>query len=380
MASCRRLSEPQHPSPAIDPSGEPRPPPPKKPLADVALEDVDVSRYLRPDPLPKKLLRRGLSFPILVVAMIVWWAVVPIVLPILLVIDLVKRRPLLWCRFHVMIGTILFGHVWGICLLYTIWIGCGFGVAWRRYNRWGLWAESVWAAWNARVMARIYAITYDVEGNGVLRDGPTILVMRHVSINDTILPISLVTSEHGVRLRIVLKHELLYVPIVDVIGHTFPTAFVRRSSSDPTRELAAVRAITGDLHPRESIMIFPEGTRFSEERRAQLIARMRDKDPSIAAIAEELTHVLPLRFGGMFALLDSVPHADVVFCAHTGYERTVRLADFVAGGLYRAVVKVKFWRVAASAIPSEHDARVRFFQDEWRKVNAWVATHQAPRA
>ena len=108
--------------------------------------------------------------------------------------------------------------------------------------------------------------------------------------------------------------------------------------------------------------------------------RMRDKDPAIAAIAEELTHVLPLRFGGMFALMDAVPHADVVFCAHTGYERTVRLADFVAGGLYRAIVKVKFWRVAAAAIPRDPDLRVKFFQDEWRKVNAWVATHQAVRA
>jgi hypothetical protein len=366
------MPAPSSPSPAIDPPIEPpAAAAPAKPLADVPLEDVDVRPYLRRDPWPKMLLRRGLSMPLLLAFTVLWWALFPLALPILVVVDLVKRRPFLWCRFYVMIGTILFGHVWGILLLFSMWLSTGFGLAWRTYNRRALWAESIWAAWNARVMARIYAITYDVEGSEV---------MRHVSINDTILPISLVTSAHGVRLRIVLKAELLYVPIVDVIGHTIPFAFVRRSSSDPSRELATVRAFTGDLHPRESIMIFPEGTRFSEERRAGLIARMRDKDPAIAAIAEELTHVLPLRFGGMFALMDAVPHADIVFCAHTGYERTVRLADFVAGGLYRAVVKVKFWRVAAAAIPRDPDARVRFFQDEWRKVNAWVATHQAVRA
>ena len=66
--------------------------------------------------------------------------------------------------------------------------GCGFGLAWRRYNRAALWAESKWAAWNARVMARIYGITYDIEGTEVLRDGPTIMLTRHASINDSMGP------------------------------------------------------------------------------------------------------------------------------------------------------------------------------------------------
>lgn len=368
------------PSPGAPAVATPDPTAARKPLADRPLEDIDVRPYLRPDPLWQKIARRIVSYPILVAFTALWWALFPVLAPFFIAADLLRRRPLLLVRFYIMIGTILFGQLWGMVLLYSLWFGCGFGLAWRRYNRAALWAESKWAAWNARVMARIYGITYDVEGSEVLRDGPTVLVMRHVSINDTILPISLVTSAHGVRLRIVLKHELLYVPIVDTIAHTIPFAFVRRSSDDPARELAIVRNVTRELHPRESIMIFPEGTRFSEERRAQLIARMETKDPAVAAIARELTHVLPLRFGGMFALLDSVPHADVVFCAHTGYERSGRLADFVAGGLYRATVKVKFWRVAAAAIPREREARIEFFQDEWRKVDAWVATHQAGRA
>lgn len=346
-----------------------------KPLADVPLEQVDVRPYLRRDPVHRKLARRAVTVTLTVLGAAVWWSLAPLALPIALVADLVQRRPLLWTRFYVMIGTILFGHAWGLILLFCTWISCGFGLARVRYNRGALWAELLWARWNARVMARIYGLTYDVEGAECMKDGPTLLVMRHVSINDTILPISLV-GEHGIRLRIVLKHELLYAAIVDAIGHTWPTAFVRRSSSHPERELATVRNIAGDLHPRESIMIFPEGTRFSNERRAALIERMKVKDPAVAAIAEELTHVMPLRFGGLFALMDAVPHADIVFCAHTGYERTVRLADFVAGGLYRAIVKVKFWRVAASSIPVEPAARAAFFVDEWRKMNAWVATHQ----
>ena len=56
--------------------------------------------------------------------------------------------------------------------------------------------------------------------------------------------------------------------------------------------------------------------------------------------------------------------------------RHARLEDFVAGGLYRATVKVKMWRVAAEDVPTDPDARVAFLHAEWRKVNAWVAQHQ----
>ena len=137
-----------------------------------------------------------------------------------------------------------------------------------------------------------------------------------------------------------------------------------------------VRAVTPALHRHEAIMIFPEGTRFTPERHAQLLGKLRTKDPSAAAEAEQLTHVLPFRTGGVLALMDGAPEAALVFCAHTGYERSAKLEDFIAGGLYRATVKVKMWRVASTDLPTEPDARVAFLHAEWRKVNAWVAQHQ----
>jgi hypothetical protein len=80
------------------------------------------------------------------------------------------------------------------------------------------------------------------------------------------------------------------------------------------------------------------------------------------------------------ALMDGAPDAALVFCAHTGYERTARLEDFIAGGLYRTIVKVKFWRVPASAVPTDPAARAAFLHAEWRKVDAWVAKHATPPA
>jgi 1-acyl-sn-glycerol-3-phosphate acyltransferase len=378
--SRRSMSEPTPAGSDQSPSAAVMPPisaAPERPGSG-PLADVDVRPHVRRDPLLRKVARRAINMPAHFVFTALWWSVAPLVLPILIVADLARRRPLVWTRFYVMLGAILFGQSWGLLLLFTVWIATGFGLAWRRFNRWAFAAESYWAQWNVRWMARIYRITYDFQGIDVLRDGPTILLMRHASINDTILPIGF-AAPVGVRLRIVLKAELLWVPIVDAIAHCVPFGFIRRSSGDASRELAAIRAITPDLHPQESIMIFPEGTRFSEARRAQIIERLREKDPAAAAAAAALTHVLPFRLGGTQALLDGAPHADLVFCAHTGYENSARLADFVAGGLYRATVKVRCWRVAARDVPSEPAARAAFFDREWQKVNDWVAANQASR-
>ncbi len=343
------------------------------------LEDVDVRGVIRRDPWPTKLLRRAITIPLLLLLTVLWWGVAPVVLPVLLIADLIRRRPLLWTRFYLCIGFILFGQTWGLGLVAGMWLGTFGGLAWRRANRWMLWAEGFWAGWNKRWMGRIYDITYVVEGAEVLRGGPTVLLSRHASVNDTILPIALITEPHQVRLRIVLKAELLYAPVVDIMGHRIPTAFVKRASGNPERELDVCRALTRELHEDETILIFPEGTRFTPARRASILTKLQTKDPAAAASAERLAHVLPLRLGGTHALLDAAPHADVVFCAHTGYEDSAQLEDFIRGGLYRAVVRVKFWRVPAAQIPTDHAGRAAFLDAEWRKVDAFVAAHRARR-
>jgi 1-acyl-sn-glycerol-3-phosphate acyltransferase len=124
-------------------------------------------------------------------------------------------------------------------------------------------------------------------------------------------------------------------------------------------------------------MIFPEGTRYTASKREKLMEKIADKDPLLATRAAELTHVLPLRLGGTNALIEAAPNADIVICAHTGYEHTERLQDFVNGGLYRAQVHVKFWRIPASEVPQNLDERAAFFHAEWRKVNEFVVKHQA---
>ena len=344
------------------------------------LKSVDVRPHLRRDPWPQKIARRLITVPILVLFTALWLAAGVVVLPVFFIFDLLARRPLLWCRFYISLAFIIAGQLYGIGGIFIIWLISGFGRNYQRCNDLSARWTGHWGKWNVDVLKRVYNMRFTVTGSEVLRDGPTILMSRHASIIDTIMPIGLVQSPHGVRLRIVLKHELLYSATVDSIGHRVPTAFIKRSSGNMDRELAAVRKMTGDLHAQESILIFPEGTRYSPAKRAEIIGKLRSKDTAAADRAEGLSHVLPIRPGGVLTLLDELPNADVVFCAHTGFEQANRLEDFFGGGLYGADVHVTYWRVPAHTIPTETDARMAFLHSEWQKVNAFVAEHAAKAA
>ena len=342
-----------------------------------ALAEHDIRPYLRAETWAQRVARRLLTVPVLVLAALLWVALAPLLLPLFLLADVVMRRPLLWSRFYVAVAAILLGQVYGIGGLLVIWCASGFGHNYRRNNAWTAWFSGHWAKWNGDVMARCYNMQFHVEGGACLRHGPTILLSRHASIIDTILPISLITQRQGVRLRIVLKHELLFSATVDAIGHRVPTAFVRRESNNLDNELQAIKQMTGAMHAEEAVLIFPEGTRFTEEKRDRVLARLRSKDPVAHARAAQLQHVLPMRPAGLNALMAALPHADLVFCAHTGLERAGKLAHFFSGALYGAQVHVKYWRVRAYDVPAESEARAAFLFEQWQKVDAYIATRQA---
>lgn len=364
------------PSP-IPVSASPAPvlPTPRVPVP--PLDALDVRPLIRQEPLLRKVGRRLLTFPVAFLFVVLWTVLLPVAVPLLAGIDLVRGRPTLLARFYLAIFVIVFGQAWGAALLAACWLFSGFGYFYQANNRWTLACESYWAGWNKRWLERVYANKYDVTGDACIRDGASILLVRHASILDTIAPISLLTTVHGVRLRIVLKAELLFAPIVDAIGHRLPIAFVKRQSGNTDRELDAVRTIGAQLHPNESVMIFPEGTRFTTKKRERLIAKLQDRDAAAAARATELHHVMPLRMGGIEALLQAAPDADVVIAAHTGYEDAGQLEDMIAGGLYRKTIRFWFWRIPRATIPADAASRVLFFHNEWRKVDAFVAKHQA---
>jgi hypothetical protein len=172
--------------------------------AHTPLSRHDIRTYVRRDPWPTKLSRRLITITAQHILLILWWGLMPVILPLLAIADAVRRTPLLWARFYLMIGLILFGHTWGLMALLGCWIFSGGGRNFERNNRLSLQVQGYWADWNARAQGWVYGIRYHIDGAELLRGGPTLLLVRHTSINDTILPIALLTYPHKVRLRIVL--------------------------------------------------------------------------------------------------------------------------------------------------------------------------------
>jgi 1-acyl-sn-glycerol-3-phosphate acyltransferase len=337
--------------------------------------NVDVRPHIRPDPWLRKIVRRLVTVPALFVVTLLWIAAGVVVLPTCIVADVIAQRPLLWTRAYISLTAIIAGQIYAIVVMFAIWLVCGCGFFYQRCNAMSAQFTGHWGCWNFHVLRRVFAMNFVVEGDQCLRDGPTILLSRHASIIDTILPIGLIQQPHGVRLRIVLKHELIYSPPVDTIGHRVPTAFVRRSAVNKEQELDAVRRMTRDMHAQESVLIFPEGTRFSAGKRLHILHKLQGKDSVASQRAAQLTHILPLRAAGINTLMQQLPNADLVFCAHTGFEQANRLEDFFAGGLYRANVHVAYWRVAAADVPRDPAARATFLHQQWLRVNTFVAKY-----
>jgi 1-acyl-sn-glycerol-3-phosphate acyltransferase len=212
-----------------------------------------------------------------------------------------------------------------------------------------------------------------VEGEEAIEPGPILVFIRHVSQADTLLPVVIITRRHGIALRFVLKQELLWDPCLDVVGRRLPNAFVRRGSGESDREIAAVRGLMDDLGPRDGVLIYPEGTRFTPEKRVQVLAKLATRtSPTLLARAQRLRRVLPPHLGGPLGLLAANRNADVVFCAHTGFEPAGSAAELLGGALVGATIRVRFWRVAAAQIPVDLDERVQWLYEHWQRVEEWV--------
>lgn len=226
--------------------------------------------------------------------------------------------------------------------------------------------------WNVALFAgacSLFALRLEWSGAEALAGGPLLYFSRHASIGDTLLPI-VAGGPSGLTYRFVLKRGLLWDPCLDVVGQRLPNAFVSRGR-DPQGDLAALRAIATGLGPMDGVVLFPEGTRASPERRAALLASLEKKgDGAALARAQEFTTVLPPRLGGALALLEAAPEADVVFCAHSGFDGIRSLRDFSSGAFVGAVIRVHFFRVPRAQLPQGSEARAAWLHQQWLRVDA----------
>lgn len=277
---------------------------------------------------------------------------------------------------------VVFGLVWGLaqCLgliaLFLAWCVSGAGLHRGLLLRLTYAIQRAWVRVLYGAMCGLHGLRVELDAPEALGEaplGPSIVLMQHTSLADTLLPTVHLTARRGLRLRWVLKKELLVDPCLDVAGHRLPNAFVGRDGAETAAAVGRVVALTEGLGDSDGVIIYPEGTRFSPARRAKALARLEARDAALAARAAKLQTVLPPRSGGPVALLEAAPKADVIVLAHVGLEGLTTLREVLAGGLIGRTVRLRAWRFAAASVPREPEAARAWLWAAWEALDLWVA-------
>jgi len=318
--------------------------------------------------------RRALTIPSLALLTLLWLLLLPATLPVAALVDLVRggRRPLVRCVVY--LALYLACETGGVAAAFLLWIASGVwaGGSRARFVRWNVALQAYWATILYRAAERVFSFTTEVEGSADAASGPIIVLIRHTSTADTLLPVVYLTGRHGMALRYVLKRELLWDPCLDVVGQRLPNAFIVRGSGEGGREIAAVQRLSVDLGPKDGVLIYPEGTRFTAAKRERILAKLARHPDRRFERGAALRHVLPPHTGGVLGLLAGNADADVVLCAHTGLEPAGSLRGVMSGRLIGTTVRVRFWRLARATVPTDAAARVAWLYDQWSVIDTWI--------
>jgi 1-acyl-sn-glycerol-3-phosphate acyltransferase len=218
----------------------------------------------------------------------------------------------------------------------------------------------------------LFGLRFEIEGLELAAPGPVLVLIRHASIIDNMLPDTLIGRAHGIGLRYVIKRELAMIPTIDIGGRWVPTHFVRRGSADAAAELAQVARLADGLGPDEGLLIYPEGTRHTDAKLARAKALIAERQPEIAPLADGLRNLLPPRLGGPLTLLEAARGVDVVVLGHVGLDGFEYISDIWSGGLVGTTVSVRFWRFPASDVPEGRDAMTEWLYARWQELDDWV--------
>ena len=202
--------------------------------------------------------------------------------------------------------------------------------------------------------------------------GPVVVLSRHVSLVDSLLPAHLLGVQHGRRLRYVLTRGLRLDPCLDIVGHRLPNHFVDRGGEDPAQEIAALEALADGMGPDEAVVIFPEGGLYSPARRERAIRRLAEKGSPRLPVARGLRHLLAPRAAGTLALLRAAPDADVVVLAHHGFEPLASIGALWRNAPLAHAVRLRAVRHARAQLPGDEQGLAGWLDEQWVAMDDWL--------
>ena len=316
----------------------------------------------------RRYVRRAFSIPLALSVAPLMVLFSPLIFPVLLLVDLFtapRRLPL--TRLGALAMVFAF-HEWHAVFMYV-------HRAWLpQENRWDAMREAmgIWSGSLHKWAGYIGGLHFDWAEPSTMPKGHPLVIARHASNIDAIIPASLFAGILDRPAHHVLKSQLRWAPSMDLFAPPLGNYFVRRGR-DTQAELRQVERLAEIVRPEGSLVIFPEGTFSTPETRAKVRASLARKgEIEAVALSDELKALLPPKPAGVLTLLNARPDCIPMVLAHTGLDN---VASFK--GLWQSLpltepVVVRWWPTAPP--PTDRDDQVRWLQDEWRRADRWIAS------
>lgn len=239
-----------------------------------------------------------------------------------------------------------------------------------------------WVATNDAIFDLMLPTVWDIDGIGDMdRDGRYLIVSNHVSWVDIFVVLRVF---HG-RLafpRFFLKRELAWFPIIGQAAWALDYPFMRRYTAEYLavhpekrgKDLETTRRACQRYRDLPvAVLNYLEGTRFSEEKRA-------DQDSPYA-------HLLRPRVGGVAFVLaclgDQLDGVIDVTIAYPGHLTTTW--DFVSGGIDRISVRARRFEIPTEFLNDritepgpERDNFKEWIEQIWREKDELLSRLTAP--
>jgi 1-acyl-sn-glycerol-3-phosphate acyltransferase len=202
-------------------------------------------------------------------------------------------------------------------------------------------------------------------------DQPLLFFSRHAGPGDAALLVDLLITRYGRYPSVAFKDTLTIDPCVDLIAHRLPHAIL--DTSDPAECEARIQEVTAKLGPRGVLVLFPEGGNFSPDRRRQALGKLRRRGlRREAAMAGEMSNVMPPHPAGVLAALRGNPDADVIFGAHTGLGLAVFPRELWRYTPIGATLTERMWFEPATDRPRDPDEQIAWLYAWWKRLDDWI--------